>query len=77
MQIQKQGRFGNHHQELCPDRARAALTMGRMMFEFEPAGNGEGLENRVLACIVLYSEPADKSGFIGRTGRDVKLPPHG
>jgi hypothetical protein len=39
------------HQGLCPDRARVVLTLGRMMFQFEPAGNGEGLENRVFACI--------------------------
>ena len=38
------------HQELCPDRARVVLTLGRMIFEFGLADNGEGLENRVFIC---------------------------
>jgi hypothetical protein len=46
-----------------------------MMFQFEQAGNGEGLENRVFTCIVLYSELAEQSGLIDRRGRDVKLQP--
>jgi hypothetical protein len=51
MQIQKQGRFGDHPiRNWCPDRARVVLTLGRMMFQFEQAGNGEDLKNRVFTC---------------------------
>jgi len=62
---------------VAPDRARVVLTLLRMMFQFEQAGNGEGLENRGFTCISLYSELAEKSGLIDRTGRDVKLQPRG
>jgi len=49
--FQKQGRFRNHPiKELCQDRARVILTLGRMMFQSEQAGNGEGLKNRVFTC---------------------------
>jgi hypothetical protein len=41
------------HQELRPDRARGVPTLGRMMFQFGQPGNGEGLENGVLSCILL------------------------
>ena len=38
-----------------------------MMFQFEQAGNGEGLENRVFTCIGLYSELAEQAGLIDRS----------
>ncbi len=52
------------HRERCPDRARVVPTLGRMVFQFEQAGNGEGLENRAFICIVLYSELAEPSGLV-------------
>ena len=60
-----------------PGTARVALTLGCMMFQFEQAGNGEGLENRGFTCIVVYSELAEKSGLIDRPRRDVELQPLG
>ena len=39
---------------LVPGSARAVLTLRRIVFQSEPAGNGEGLENRVFTCILLY-----------------------
>jgi hypothetical protein len=33
--------------------ARVVLTLGRMMFQFPQARNGEGLESRVFTCILL------------------------
>jgi len=41
-----------------------------MMFQFEQAGNGEGLENPVFSCIVLYSKLAEQSGLIDCPRRD-------
>ena len=51
-------------------RARVVFTLGRIMVQFEQAGNGEGLENRVFTCIVLYSELAEQSGLIDCPRRD-------
>ncbi len=49
--------------KLGPYRARVVFTLGRIMCQFEQAGNREGLENRVFTCIVLYSELAEQSGL--------------
>jgi hypothetical protein len=38
------------NQKLRPDSARVVLTLGLIMFQVRPSGNGEGLENRVFFC---------------------------
>ena len=48
------------------------LTMGRMMFQPAQEGNGENLENRVFACILLYCQAAEQSGLIDRPRGDVE-----
>jgi DNA-binding winged helix-turn-helix (wHTH) protein/tetratricopeptide (TPR) repeat protein len=53
-----------------PGSCSGCPNTGRMMFQFEQAGNGESLENSVFTCVDLYSEHAEKSGLMDCPRRD-------